>query len=682
MRAGFYPQLAWDGIRKNKRLYFPYILTGSMMVMMYYILSYLIESPAVDEMKGASVLSTVLPLACIVIAVFSLLLLFYSNSFLIRQRYREFGLYNILGMDKRNISKIMVWESIFVFAIVMAVGLVAGIALSKIAELVLLNLLKMDINFDLHLGALTLMQTPLVFGGIYFVLLVNSLIKVKHAKPLALMQSSRVGEHIPKGAWFFGLLGAICLGLAYYLAVNIDEPLTALVWFFIAVLLVIVGTYLLLISGSVAFCKLLQKNKNYYYKPNHFVSVSSMVYRMKRNGAGLASICILLTMVLVMISSTTSLYFGGEDSIQKMYPNNVNISTTFHGIEGIGDDNLDVLRGMIKETAGEDVKLIEYRSCDVPGLFTDDGIIIDSENHTGFDMTTYDNVGYLSVVSLNDYNRLMGENRTLDEKECLIYCERLNYRHNTFTMEYSETYTVKEHLKNFKVDADRNKIIVPTMFLVVKDIDAFTAPVRTHTDDAVDSMITYRWQCGIDTETVEEEAKLASTLYEKFRTHQIEQNELIDQGGMLYSVSIQSREEERTSFYDMYGSLFFLGIMLSIVFLLAAVLIIYFKQISEGYEDYSRFEIMQKVGMTKRDIKKSINSQMLTVFFLPLLLAGVHLAFAFPFVTKIFRLFAFDNLVLSILVNVACFAVFGIFYAIVYKITSNIYYAIVSGRKE
>ncbi len=248
-------------------------------------------------------------------------------------------------------------------------------------------------------------------------------------------------------------------------------------------------------------------------------------------------------------------------------------------------------------------------------------------------------------------------------------------------MEYGEPYTVKEKLQDFMADGDTNKVIVPTLFLVVKDIDAFTAPVRTLADFNGDPLMVYNWHCGIDTDTVEEETKLTSALTESIRAYLIELSEQDEQGELYYSVTVQGREEERTTFYDMYGSLFFLGIMLSVVFLLAAVLIIYYKQMSEGYEDHARFEIMQKVGMTKGDIRKSINSQMLTVFFLPLLLAGVHLGFAFPFVTKIFRLFAFDNLKLSILVNVACFVAFGVFYAIVYKITSHVYYGIVSGKK-
>ena len=676
MRTGFYPKLAWDGIRKNKRLYFPYILTGGVMVMMYYILSYLIESPALAHMPGGSVLMTILPLGCVVIAVFSLLFLFYTNSFLIKQRYREFGLYNILGMDKRNLSKIMVWETLFVAVIAIASGLISGILLSKAAELVLLNLLKMEITYTFSIGLVTLRQAMLIYGGIYLLLLFNSLIKVGRSKPLELMQSSKVGERIPKRNWIFGALGVALLGVAYYLAASIEEPLAAFASFFIAVIMVIIGTYLVFISGSVVFCRLLQKNKKYYYKPNHFVLVSSMVYRMKRNGAGLASICILLTMVLVMISSTTSLYFGEEYSLKNRCPNDINITMTFDTIEGISDTNLNMLRDNIGQYSGEGVNLKGVRACEIPGLITEEGITIDTSSLVNFSTSTYNNVGYLSVLSIDDYNNMMGTNETLAEDECFVYCDRLNYQWDTFTMEYGTTYNVKAQLDEFQVDGDTAAMIMPTVFLVVDDIYAFSEPVKDMKNSIGNPVMMYDWRCGFDVETAKIENEISKNLKEMFRNMYIENNDA------FYSYSVQNREAVREAFYDVYGSLFFLGITLSIVFLLAAVLIIYYKQISEGYEDQSRFEIMQKVGMTKKDIRKSINSQMLTVFFMPLIFAGIHLVFAFPFLSKILVLFAMDNVLLIAIVNLICFVVFGLLYALVYKITSSSYYTIVSSRKE
>lgn len=676
MRVGFYPKLALNGIRKNKRLYLPYILTGSLMVMMFYIMSFLAESPSLSKMSGGSVLRQILPLGSVIIGIFSLLFLFYTNSFLIRQRYREFGLYNILGMDKRNISRIMIWESLMVGAAAIMSGLLAGIVLSKAAELVLLNLLHMEVTFKLAIGARSLSQTAIVYGIIYLLLLCNSLIKVKRSKPLELMQSGRVGERIPKRIWINAIAGISFLAIAYYLAVSIEEPLTALVVFFIAVVLVIGATYLLFMSGSVVLCRLLQRNKRYYYKPNHFVSVSSMVYRMRRNGAGLASICILLTMVLVMISSTASLYFGSEDSIHSRYPNGVNITVTVDDINGFGDEDIAILQDIVEEKSGNKEIGKYFRTGEVAGLFTGDGIIINHNSVTSFDLSTYDNVGYLQVIPLEDYNRMTGLNETLGEDECMLYCIRTEYTSDTFAVANGKPYKVKKVLKEFFSDGELNMLIVPSICLVVDDFDAFVEPILPQKAENGSPMLQLEWKCGFDMESPESEIAAADAIKDAFHTLHIEGSSSIS------SYNVESREENREDFFHTFGSLFFLGIMLSIVFILAAVLIIYYKQISEGYEDKSRFDIMQKVGMTKRDIRKNINSQVITVFFSPLALAGIHLAFAFPFVWKMLMLFNLRNMPLVIVSTLICFAIFGLFYALVYKITSNTYYGIVSGGKD
>lgn len=671
MRAGFYPKLAMDGIRKNKRLYIPYILTGSIMVMMFYILCFLVESPTLAQMPGGDNLKMILPMGTGVIGFFSLLFLFYTNSFLIRQRNREFGLYNILGMDKRNISRIMVWESLFVGVSSILFGLILGIALSKLAELGLLNLLRLDVSYQLGIGTISVRDTACVYGVIYLLLLVSSLIKVHRTKPLALLQSSRVGEKPPKGNWVLAFAGAVGLGTAYFLAVSIEEPMTALTVFFGAVLLVIVATYLLFIAGSVVLCRILQKNKGYYYKPNHFVSVSSMVYRMKRNGAGLASICILLTMVLVMISSSASLYFGSEDTLRNRYPNSINVEVKLNDITALREDNVSSLRDIVNENGGSQGTMTDYRTATISGLFTDTGIIVDVESVTDFHLLDYDNVGMIQAIALSDYNRLMGTDAVLEDGECMLYCIRTKYEADTFAIAGEQPYRVRKVLDHFFADGHINMQIVPTICIVVSDIEAFAAPVLSRADYRGEPMLQLYWKCGID---IDKKAETQIALSKKIDSALQETKE---DTRVIYS-SVESREANRQDFFVTFGSLFFLGIMLSIVFLFAAVLIIYYKQISEGYEDISRFEIMQKVGMTKKDIKRSINSQMLTVFFLPLLFAGLHLAFAFPMIWKMLQLFNLRNLSLVILVTVVSFCIFGVFYALVYKITSNAYCSIVS----
>lgn len=667
MKLNIYPKIAFGGISKNKRLYIPYIMTGTVTVMMFYILGFLMETPALEEMGGGSVLMSILPFACGVIAVFSLIFLFYTNSFLVKQRYRELGLYSVLGMNKHNISVVMAYETLFSAIAAISAGLLAGIVLSKAAELVLLNMLNMDISFEMSVGVISLRNTVLVFSAIYFLLFANSVIKVRRSKPLELMQSKNVGEKIPRHTWIFAVMGALCLGTAYVLAVSIKEPVTALFWFFAAVILVIIGTYLLFISGSVALCLLLRKNKKYYYKAEHFVSVSSMTYRMRRNGAGLASVCILLTVVLVMLSSTASLYFGEEDALQNRYPNGVNIKIYYNSIDGISNENLDKLKNDI-EVYSKDSDIGGMRTCAAAGMFTDNGIIID---YTDVEYVNYDKVGYLFAIPLEDYNRVTGENKTLEGDECFICDERLKTNWNTFEVEYGNTYKVKETVEGYRGDADSLAMTMPSVYIIVEDIYAFAQPIADMKNASGYSMLEYIWSYGFDAVNAAAELDARDGIEKIIK-------DIGDNGDIISTFYVKSREEQREDFFEMYGSLFFIGIMLCVVFLFAAVLIIYYKQISEGYEDRERFGIMRKIGMTDGDIRKSINSQMLTVFFMPLVMAGIHLAFAFSFVSKILTLFMFDNTALNIAVNAACFAVFGLLYTVVYKITSRAYYGIVS----
>ena len=676
MRINVYPKLAWEGIRKNKRLYVPYIAMGALMVMMFYLLRFLQDSPVIGVMRGAVTLSMVLPMGYAVIAIFSIIFLFYTNSFLIRQRYREFGLYNILGMNKQNVCMIMVWESIFVGGIAIVTGLAAGILLSKGAELVLFNLVHMDISFDLRISAVSVFYTITGYIIIYLILLLNSVIKVWFAKPLDLLKSNRVGEKMPKRTWVYAAVGMVLLGAAYYLAVSIKEPLTALTYFFLAVIMVIIGTYALFMAGSVVLCRILQKNKRYYYQPNHFISVSSMMYRMKRNGAGLASICILLTMVLVMLSSTTSLYFGIEDSLVGRYPHSVNVVVGFSDVEDLNSENLKKLYEAVRENSPEVKETDCYTMGGTSGLFSDQGINLDVTS-VDVSINDYEQVGTLQVMSLEEYNRLCDADETLNADECLLYANRITYDSDTFTIVDGASYKVKKMLDNCVKDGDLDSMMNPSMIMVVPDFEECLKTVsdfRTRTEGTVMAL---RWKCGYDVESTEQETKEAEAIEESLA--RLSETKSVD--GLIF-YSVDSREDNRESFYDLNGSLFFLGIVLSTVFLLAAVMIIYYKQLSEGYEDYARYEIMQKVGMTKQDIRKSINSQMLTVFFSPLLMAGLHLCFAFPFLWKIMMMFGLNNRTLIIAITVICYIIFGIFYAVVYKITSNLYFHIVSGNKR
>lgn len=683
MKKGFYPKLAFDGIRKNKKMYLPYILTSIGMVMMYYIIIFLQFSQSIKDAVQSSTVSEILGLGSWVIAIFSCIFLFYTNSFLIKRRKKEFGLYNILGMDKHNLGIILFWETLIIAAISLVVGLAAGIAFSKLAELIFLNLLKSDVTFDLTVSSQGIGLCAIIFTVINILLFFNSLRQVRSSSAISLVKSEQTGEKPPKGNWIFGILGVLLLGGAYYISLSIKEPLQALTLFFVAVIMVIIGTYLVMISGSVLFCRLLQKNKKYYYKPNHFVSVSSMVYRMKRNGAGLASICILATMVLVMISSTTSLYFGEEDALTSRYPREININFTTLDTQIYKDGQADKIRLEIDEIANKHNADIHnsftYLAGTLAGMVTDGNVETDVRNvYSG--TVDYNRVFQFNFVSIDDYNKIMGTDYKLKDGEAMIYLFRKdsNFNGDKLSFNGGQSFKIVKYLDNFISQSDAAMTIVPTMAVFVNDLDKATQGMTdaTHQHDS-EPVVNFNWSYGFDTGLSEDEQIALSKDINSYLTDVSD-----DFKEDIHSTEVESREQNRLDFFSLFGGLFGLGIILSIVFIFAAVLIIYYKQISEGYEDQSRFDIMQKVGMTKKEIRKSINSQLLTVFFLPLIFAGMHLAFAAPIIKKLLLLFNLTNLNLFIVTILISFAAFALFYMIVYKITSNAYYKIVSGAKE
>ena len=694
MKKGFYPKLAFDGIRKNKKMYLPYILTSIGMVMMYYIIIFLQFSQNIKDAVRSSTVSDILGLGSWVIAIFSCIFLFYTNSFLIKRRKKEFGLYNILGMDKHNLGIILFWETLIIAAISLVVGLAAGIAFSKLAELIFLNLLKSDVTFDLTVSSQGIGLCAIIFTVINILLFFNSLRQVRFSSAISLVKSEQTGEKPPKGNWILGILGVLLLGGAYYLAISIKEPLQALTLFFVAVIMVIIGTYLVMISGSVLFCRLLQKNKKYYYKSNHFVSVSSMVYRMKRNGAGLASICILATMVLVMISSTTSLYFGEEDALAIRYPReiNIDISTLDTDLEKNGqmDNIISDIKNICKNHGVKGTGTYTYLNGMISGMITDDGKVETDinriDNFSNIALGDFSSVYSFIFIPVDDYNKIMGTSYTLNDDEAIIYNYRSDsrYKNNVISFNRGQSFKIVKEADEFVIDTNAAISVTPSMALIVNDIDNATKGLTYNATTAQKIENTgisfHRYYCfdaGVSPQhQIELSKDIANYLdgnIEKYRA---------DTSSRMFRSNVESREQNRLDFFGLYGGLFGLGIILSIVFIFAAVLIIYYKQISEGYEDQSRFEIMQKVGMTKKEIRKSINSQLLTVFFLPLIFAGMHLAFAAPIIKKLLLLFNLTNLNLFIVTILISFAAFALFYMIVYKITSNAYYKIVSGAKE
>ena len=680
MNRGFYPRLAWTGMKQNRRLYLPYLLTCTGVTAMFYILMGLSVSSVLPQMSGGRSTALIMSLGSVVIAFFALIFLFYTHSFLIRRRSREFGLYNVLGMGKGNIARILLWETLLTYAGTTVVGLALGVALSKLAELGLMNLLRSRITYTFTVNAVSLLITLVLFAAVHTLIFLHALWQLHRVSAVALLHSESVGEKPPRARWLLAVLGLALLGGAYWLAVSIREPLEALLWFFAAVIMVIAGTYLLFISGSVALCRALQKNPRYYYRPSHFVSVSSMAYRMKRNGAGLASICVLATMVLVMLSSTTCLYFGQEDAVNARYPHD--IAVTVYGDEHLMDKTeLEELRQGVENAVfnfgGEASNVAEYREVSLSGLLDGGNLIVDAAGAYAMDST---HVIQVHFVPLEEYNAVTGQSLTLEDGQVYVAALRMAFNADTLSVDGGMTrHVMKREIT--PLDGAAVADITPSLTVVVKDFERFVPELQGYLSDKYGWYPSAYWNYGFDTDLPENQQAntddVTPNLTDALYAHL---SRVSSDWGV--GVSVESKAGNRADFYGTYGGLFFLGIMLSVVFLLAAVSIIYYKQICEGYEDQSRFDIMQKVGMTKRDIRRSINSQLLTVFFLPMALSGVHLCFAFPFIHKLLLLFNLSNTPLLIGTTVVSYVAFALLYTLAYKLTSNAYYHIVSGAAE
>ncbi|MBR2792875.1 MAG: ABC transporter permease [Erysipelotrichaceae bacterium] len=680
MRTMFYPRLAWDGLRKNRRLVFPYMLTCICMIAMFYILAFL-ASPEITDLLPIGTMTTaeIMTLGSYVIAVFSIIFLYYTNSFLIRRRAREFGLYNVLGMNKGNLARIMTFESLITSAVSLFLGLFLGIVLSKLAELGLMRIIGGTITYSLHIDMGCVVNTVLFYLEIFTVIWLSSIIRVSCSTAVSLLNSEKTGEKAPKANWLLGILGVMILVTAYYIAVTIKSPLEALILFFLAVIMVIVATYLLMISGSVLLCRMLQKNRKYYYEPNHFVSVSSLVYRMKRNGAGLASIAIISTMVLVMISSASCLWFGTKDVVNSLYHGDVNLTVRFYDRKLIDEDNLDAFRKVIDdfkiENRSETEMAFELPFIEAEGVA--EGKTIDFGDFDESMMLT--KIREVSFIPLSFYNEVTGHNITLNEGEALVSSSgtAVNYDHLELILNGNvKNYRIIDSIDKKFVSGINARDIIPKINLVVDDISAIAMFFENSQDDPTPMNLIWRYSFDVKQSSMSKTdyaERVADAIYDVMEK---------DPGTAgLYSVISEERESESVYLISSNGSLFFIGLMLSIVFIFATVLIIYYKQISEGYEDVGRFEIMRKVGMTREEIKKNINSQLLVVFFIPLAFAGMHLAFAFPMIGKLLAIFGLHNKGLFIFTTLISYVLFASFYTMVYKVTSNVYYNIVSEAK-
>lgn len=666
MNRFFYGRLAFSNLKKNSGLYLPYILAAIGVSAMYYIMGAISRDEGIKKMPGSEELAIILGLGCGVIAIFAVIFLFYTNSFLMKRRKKEFGLFNILGMEKRHIGKMMFWEMLMVAGVSIVFGIVVGILLNKLVVLILMRLVDLEVPFGFSVSVESIVSMVILFGCIFAVTLIYNLFQVQKARPIELLQSANQGEKEPKTRWILTVIGLFCLAGGYGIALFVEDPISALVMFFLAVILVIAGTYCLFTAGSIAVLKLLRKNKNYYYKTSHFTSVSGMIYRMKQNAVGLSNICILSTMVLVMISGTVSLYMGVDDSMKERYPKEVDL--TGYNLTPSGKEAMRKLaRRGVSDLGIEIEDAIEYNSLSV--TVYKDGEVLNLEKGNSVPK------GKLSIVqciTMEDYEHLGGEHTELLEDEVLVYTMRGDIEDQQYHLG-DKSFRIKQYLPELMIGGTKSEVIYDVYFLITKDETVLQEISKIQKEAYKDRANDIATLIYMDvTGEKEQEIACANHIEELLEAYNqsLPEEEQID-------FRVDSRADMRESFMIFCGGFLFLGMFLGFVFLMATVLIIYYKQISEGYEDKSRFEIMQKVGMSKKEVRASIRSQVLKVFFLPLVMACIHLAAAFPMMNRLILLFGMVNAPLFAVCAAATVGIFAVIYAIVYGITARSYYKIV-----
>ena len=657
----FYSKFALNNLVKNKRFILPYILSTIFTIASFYILTSLSLGKNLDKLpQGISATKQVLGFGVIVIAIFSAIFLFYTYSFLIKRRVREFGLYSVLGMTKKQIARILILETIFIAVITLVFGLAFGLLFDKLMLLVLLKLFTAGVSFGFVITPIAVFLTILLFGGIFFLLLIYTVIKISRLKIVALLKEENNGEREPKARFILAILGLGLTGYGYYLAQTIQNPIKAITMFFIAVLAVIFGTYLIFMAVSITVLKLMKNNKTFYYKPKNFISVSGLLYRMKRNAVGLANICILSTMVLVTMGTTSALYAGSEDAYNTRFPRDIIIINGYRSTEGKLAEIEKNVKKATQDAGVETKDLVSYNMLNVVGRLNGTEINYESE-FTG----SFDKIKSIVVLELKDYNKVSKEQKTLNTGETLLFIDKKGkYEANEITVQ-GVNLKIKEKLTDFPGalgTAAAN--IMDTYYVVVKDnadVKKIESALKKklNISDGEGGIFNY---VGFNISDKSKEAKVI----ENFKQLEKEGN-----------INIEGKAENETNFKGFYASFLFIGMFISMIFVVSQVVIMYYKQISEGYEDKGKFGIMRKVGLTDRQIKQSIRSQVLMIFFAPLAIATLHTVVAYPFIEKILKLFlATDNNVFLIALAVTI-AVFAVFYLIVYLITSRIYYRII-----
>ena len=665
----FYSKFALNNLVKNKKFIIPYVLSAIFTIMSFYILSSLAFGDNLDKLpNGIDATKQVLSFGIIVIALFSVIFLFYTYSFLVKRRVKEFGLYSVLGMTKKQIAKILVLETIFIAVTTIVLGIGLGIIFDKLMLLVLLKLFSAGVSFGFSITPIAIVFSVLLFGGIYFLLLLYTVIKIARLRIVALLKDENKGEKEPKSRWILAIIGLALIGYGYYTAQTVQNPVKALVVFFYAVVAVIIGTYLVFMAVSITVLKIMKNNKNFYYKPKNFISVSGLLYRMKRNAVGLANICILSTMVLVTMGSTSALYAGMEKSYNERFPRQLMVAgynSTNEKLKEI-ENNAKL---SAKEAGTEVQDLVSYNSLPMVGRLVEDKF--NFESNVGVDLS---NVKMIVVLQLKDYNKFANKNKTLESNEILLHIDKKgNYNHNSISLNGSD-YKIKEKLSEFPgtIGSDTANIM-DTYYAVVKDEKEVTKLATKLTE--LSSKELEKRGISIQTGTPTLQNYVAFNIKDTTKEAKVIESfkKLEKQSG----IEIEGKEENKLTFRGVFASFLFIGVFISFIFVISQVVIMYYKQISEGYEDKGNFEIMRKVGITDKQIKQSIRSQVLLIFFSPLIIATLHTIVAYPFIEKILRLFLITDSSIFLQALAVTIVVFAIFYLIVYAITSKIYYRII-----
>ena len=673
MHKGIFSRLAKQNIRNNKSTYIPYIITCIFCIAMIYMMEFLRDCPTLDQaVRQADEVRMIVFIGEIVVEIFCIIFLIYSNSFLMKRRQKEIGLYNILGLERNHIGIVMFLETIITSIGSLAGGIAAGIIGSKLALLLLLKLLHIPSVLGFYISVKGIFTCLFMFGIIFLMILFLNLAKIHLSRPVELLRGNNTGEKEPVVKWLMALIGFICLGAGYYLAVTTESPIKAITIFLLAVILVMAGTYLLFTAGSIVILKFLRRRNSCYYRTGNFISISGMLYRMKQNAIGLASICILSTGVLLMIAMTVSIYFGMNDIMLNRYPYDVDMSVTSISEEEC-QTAIEAFEKAIADNKVPVEKSVEEIYLDIVCSKNGDQILIKPANT----IRNSDSVLVLSLLDQAEYERLTGISANLNDGEIFAWYPSAVQK-DSVTVDETE-FTVKKWLDKNPLTCGEDAVSDNAVLVVTDEDFKKFDEMRTEMYKGVSSAPAgedLTLHLGLDiTGSETDKIDFGTPVMEVVK-------DLKKNGGLSENSWITSgiRQQEYESYYADNGSLLFIGIFLGSLFLMGTAMIIYYKQISEGYEDQKRFEIMQKVGLSRREVRSSVRRQILMVFFLPLLMAMLHITMAFPMIRRMLLLFGMTNTKLFIGCTAGTVLIFVVVYGLIYLMTARSYYHIVERK--